>query len=1053
MKSTLLFIVFSVFLCNLSLAQEYRFNEYTIEDGIPQNFIYSINQDARGYLWIGTGEGLCKFDGRNFVSFSSLDGLAEDVITCSFESTEGTVWFGHNEGGITKFKNGSFTTLNSTENEVTGKINGFTKAGDDVFFVSQNQGLFQISNDSITKIGSFGKDNFFCVQSFDSNNILIGTDEGTIHIQKNGANWVSMATNQENSWVSAMTKSNEPGVILIGFKEGRLLKSRVHENKIQFSTWNSETDISEYEIQNIMQDKDDNIWMGTFGQGLIKLEVDTSSAGEFDITSYNENTGLASNFVQSAFQDREGNIWVGTFGQGLYRLIDDFFTFYSHDESSGYGNSVHSIWDQNDVKWYGVENGLIRISPEEEVQWQFFNHTNGFVTDKITSLYERDSVLWIGTENKGFYKHELGKKSFTKINNSFGSLANHVNQITVDESSVWVATEGGLVVYNIKNKTTNLFDTQIGLAHNSIKSVYKGRDGKIWMGTKSRFLFCLHNSSIEEFEITTRGELEIIDISEDQQGNIWLATSEFGVYQKIGDKFAHFSIEDGLKSNYCYAVDCDTRGNVWIGHRGALSRVSLENFTVESFDHHSGIDAQINFRATFLDQKGNLWFGTDKGAIKYNPQKDKKVSVPPVINLLNVKIGEEWYNQDQTADLSYDSYRIQFDFIGISFTEPEEVTYKYKLKGHDEIYSNSTKETSITYSKINDGDYTFEVIACNGNGDCSETPATFSFHVGIPFWKAWWFYVLVVGFVALVVYLLIRSRVKRFKATQAYLEEQLAIKTKEVVEKAEKIEEINIDLTASINYAERIQSAILPEIDVLNNHYENSFIFFKPRDVVSGDFYFVREYDDKIVVACCDCTGHGVPGAFMSMIGSTTLRNIYKLMENSGEWKTPEMVLETLDEEIQKILHQQEYDPSDKDDFLKSRDGMDLTLAEINTKTNEVLLCSAKRHSFIAQNGEIEILSGDKRAIGGGEVLQRPFTLKRIQMQEGDALFMFSDGYPDQFGGPDGRKLKLSGARKIIEGLSEVDKSQYSERVKSNFELWQAEYEQIDDVLFMGILF
>jgi len=1037
----------------LNFGQEYRFNQYTIEDGIPQNFIYSINQDARGYLWIGTGEGLSKFDGKNFVNYSIQNGLSEDVITCSFESENGTVWFGHNEGGITKFIDGTFTPLKSKLDPVTGKINGFTKAGNTVFFVSQNQGLFKIEDDRISKVGSFGKDNFFCVQAFDEENILIGTDEGCIHVQKQKDNWIEASTNHEDQWISALSKSNEEGIVLIGMKEGQLYKSRIHEGKIQFSRWDSETDISEYQIQNIMQDKDDNIWLGTFGQGLIKLEVDTSRNSEFDITAYNENTGLASNFVQSAFQDREGNIWIGTFGNGLYRLIDDFFTFYSHDPNTGIGNNVTAIWEKDDIKWYGVENGLIMVAPEEDVKWRFYNSKNGFVDDKVTSLTERDSTLWIGTENKGFYALDRTTLKIKKINTPFSSLVNHVNQIAVDESLVWVATEGGLLVYNLDNKTADLFDTQIGLAHNSIKSVYRDKEGKIWMGTKSRFLFCLHNSSIQEYEITTRGELEIVDITEDNDGNIWLATSEYGIYEMIGGKFAHYSVEDGLKSNYCYTVACDINGDMWIGHRGALSRISGTEFSIETYDHESGIDAQINYRSTFSDYKGNLWFGTDKGAIKYNPQKDKKLSIAPVINLLAIKIGDQTHYPNEVLNLSYDNYRIQFDFIGISFDAPDEVTYKYKLTGHDEIYSNPTKETSISYSKINDGDYTFEVIACNSNNECNNTPAKFSFSVGIPFWKAWWFYLLVVGIISLAVYILIRSRVRRFKATQAYLEEQLAIKTKEVVEKAEKIEEINIDLTASINYAERIQSAILPEIDVLNNHYKNSFIFFKPRDVVSGDFYFVREYDERIVVACCDCTGHGVPGAFMSMIGATTLRNIYKMMENSEEWKTPEKVLEKLDDEIQKILHQQEFDPSDVEDFLKSRDGMDLTLAEINTKTNEVLLSSAKRHSFIRQNGKIEIISGDKRAIGGGEIMQRPFTLSRFQMQKDDALFMFSDGYPDQFGGADGRKLKLSGARKIVEELSEVPKEQYAQRVQSNFELWQADFDQIDDVLFMGILF
>ena len=1052
MRSFLLFGLI-LFFVSAHFAQEYRFNQYTSENGISQNFIYSIHQDAQGYLWIGTGEGLSRFDGKNFKNYTVANGLAEDVITSSFEADNGTVWFGHNEGGITKFKDGEFKTITSKSAHVTGKINSFTQAGKSIFFVSQNQGVFKIENDNIYFIGKFEKSNFFCLESFDDTHILIGTDEGDILIQEKEGSWNKTASNHEENWVSAMAASNEPGIILIGTKEGQLFKSRIFEGKIQFSLWNNEMEFSDYQIQHITQDKNGNIWLGTFGQGLIKLEVNTTKNSGIEIIGYNEKTGLSSNFVQSAFQDREGNIWIGTFGKGLYRLIDDFFTFYKNDLNPTNENNITAIWKQGNTKCYGLENGLVINRPKEDTEWYLFNSENGFVNDKVSCLFHQNESLWIGTEKRGLYLLNLIDFRIDKIDMPYGSLVNHINQITVADSMAWIATEGGLVVYNIKEKSSSLLDTQIGLAHNSIKSVYRDEKGKIWLGTKSRFLFCLTNQTVEEFEITTRGELEIIDIAEDRKGNIWLATSEYGIYKMEVDEFIHYSTQDGLKSNYCYTLSKAVNGDIWVGHRGGLSRISTSDYSIQTYDHESGIDAQINYRSDFIDDKGNLWFGSDKGAIQYNPQKDENQAIAPVINLLSVKIGEKLYRPEEEPQISYDQYRIEFDFIGISFDEPDEVTYRYKLVGHDEVYSNPTKETTVAYSKIKDGDYTFEVISCNSKNECNSQAAEFSFSIGIPFWKAWWFYLLVLSCMVLIVYVLIRLRVRRFKATQTYLEERLAFKTKEVVEKAEKIEEINIDLTASINYAERIQSAILPDIDVLNKYFEHSFILFKPRDVVSGDFYFVREYDNRLIVACCDCTGHGVPGAFMSMIGATTLRNIYKMMESSGEWKTPEKVLEKLDDEIQKILHQQEFESSDSDDMLRSGDGMDLTIAEIHIKTKEVLLASAKRHSFIRQNGKIEIISGDKRAIGGADILKTPFQLLRFKMAENDALFIFSDGYPDQFGGTDGRKLKLSGTSEILSKLNELPKNEYSKRVKSAFEQWQGDFDQIDDVLFMGMLF
>lgn len=1047
-KSIFLFLALTIGLNALS--QEYRFNQYTTEDGISQNFIYSINQDAKGYLWVGTGEGLAKFDGKNFVSFTTLDGLAEDIITCSHVDKSGIQWFGHNEGNISKFNGTKFETV-ATRGVIKGKINAISSNSVNTFFISQSEGLFMIENNVPIPIGTFEKENFFALQCIDENNLMIGTDEGLVLIQKKGSKWISIGSYYEDEWISAISKSNEPEVFLVGMKNGDLVKTR-NQDGLQFRSWDSKIDISKYQIQSILEDKDKNIWLGTYGQGLIKLHVDSTGESDFELTTYNENTGLSSNFVQSVFQDREGNIWIGTFGTGLSTLIDDFFTFYSHDPTE-LGNNVTALWIEGDDQWFGVENGLIHVGPNLENKWEFFNGENGLSSSQISSLYLKDSVLWIGTNGDGMYSLDTRTEKITKIHWDFGSLQRMVNQLTVKDGSVWVATEGGLIVYHIANESNNLFDTEMGLAHNAIKTVMADDQGTIWMGTHSRFLYALRNSSIDEFEITTTGELEVLSITQDKNGDIWLATAESGVYKKIGNAFVNFSTDDGLKSNFCYSIHADAAGYMWIGHRGGLTKFSSNSEESQIYDHTSGIDAQINTNAMFLDNKSNLWIGTDKGGIKYNPTKDKKNKVAPVVNLLKVRIGDKSYPVDTDINLPYNNYRIQFDFIGISFKNPEEVTYQFKMEGNDEIFSNPTSELSATYGRLADGEYEFQIIACNEAGVCSPINKSIRINIAKPYWKTWWFYLLVALILITLVLLLIRLRVRRFKATQAYLENELAIKTKEVVEKAERIEEINKDMTASINYAQRIQSAILPKDDVLDKYFPHSFIFFKPRDVVSGDFYFIREYPDKIVVACCDCTGHGVPGAFMSMIGSTTLRNIYKLMENSNEWLTPEKVLEKLDDEIQKILHQQEYNANDENDFFRSRDGMDLTLCEINTNTNEVLMCAAKRHSYIQQNGEIEIIGGDKRAIGGGEVDQIDFTLKRFQMNSGDALYLFSDGYPDQFGGADGRKLKLSGTKKIIEGLSEQLRENQFQAIASNFHLWQADYDQIDDVLFMGLLF
>jgi ligand-binding sensor domain-containing protein/serine phosphatase RsbU (regulator of sigma subunit) len=1043
-------LILLVSLSCLSYGQTFRFNQYTTEDGISQDFIYTINQDDQGYLWVGTGEGICRFDGKHFVTYKMQDGLVEDVVTSAYMDKKGTQWFGHNGGGITQFKSGKFSGIEN-QTLIESKINGISGSGNSIFGIAQNNGLFEIVENTLVLIGDFGKESFHAVQCIDDTNILLGTSEGLLHLVKENSKWKLENSYRNNSWVSDLSPSLEEDVYLMATQEGSIFKVRLSDRKIQFSSWDSDVNYGEAQIQSIMEDSHGNIWLGTFGGGLIKLHTDTLGSGEFEISKYNTSTGMSSDFVQSVFQDREGNIWVGTFGSGLSTLIDDFFTFYSYDEEN-YGNSVSAIWIDGNEKWYGVSSGIFRLSSKLDSSWAFYDGSNGFVNDKVTDMFWSDSILWIGTADHGMYTYNMKTEEFSKILWDYGSLQNKVNQITGDKYSIYVATEGGLIVYFKENNSTNLFDTQVGLAHNSIKTVCIASDETIWMGTHSRFLYGIRNSEIDEFEITNGGELEITAISEDLSGNIWIATAENGVYKKVGESFSHYSTAEGLKSNYTYAVSTDANGNIWVGHRGGLSKIVEKEDKVIIYGHKSGIGGQVNPRTMFLDDKNYFWIGTDDGAIKYDHSKDRRKEVAPVINLLSVLIGEKEYPVEKDIKLPYDNYRVQFNFIGISFKNPDKVKYKYMLEGYDQVYSDFTHETFATYGRLSDGKYTFHVMACTEDGTCTEHSASIKISITKPFWKQIWFYFLVAVVLIGSVILIFRIRVRRLQANQIYLEEQLAIKTKEVVEKADIIQEINKDMTASINYAERIQSAILPTTDQLLEKFPESFIFFRPRDIVSGDFYFMRHYKDKMIVACVDCTGHGVPGAFMSMIGSTTLRNIYKLMDSTGNWMKPDEVLDLLDEEIQRILHQRTSNDMEHD-FFKSRDGMDMTLCEIDLKTNEIYLSSAKRHSIIVQNNTIEILSGDKRPIGGGEIDVVDFTCKTFQMKKGDSLFLFSDGYSDQFGGPTGRKLKLSGVKSIVENMLELDRSEYGKTIEDSFDSWSKDNEQIDDVLMIGLQF
>lgn len=259
------------------------------------------------------------------------------------------------------------------------------------------------------------------------------------------------------------------------------------------------------------------------------------------------------------------------------------------------------------------------------------------------------------------------------------------------------------------------------------------------------------------------------------------------------------------------------------------------------------------------------------------------------------------------------------------------------------------------------------------------------------------------------------------------------------------IQEKNKKIEDSINYAQRIQSSILPDNRLIRDFFPKSFIYYKPRDVVSGDFPWFFSHGDDIYIAAVDCTGHGVPGAMLSFIGYFLLNNIVDNDKalNSGE------ICDMLHDGVRTTLKQDREDAS-------GRDGMDIALCKINVKKKELHFAGAHRPLFLIRKGELIEYKGDRKAIGGiplGNKAEQPFTDYVINILSGDKVFFFSDGLPDQLGGPEHKKYSPGRIRSIILENSSFSMTQYYEYFVQDFDEWKGESKQIDDVLLIGIEF
>ena len=252
------------------------------------------------------------------------------------------------------------------------------------------------------------------------------------------------------------------------------------------------------------------------------------------------------------------------------------------------------------------------------------------------------------------------------------------------------------------------------------------------------------------------------------------------------------------------------------------------------------------------------------------------------------------------------------------------------------------------------------------------------------------------------------------------------------------ISEQNKDITDSINYAQKIQQALLPSDESVKNLFPQSFIFFQPRNVVSGDFYWASSQNNKSIIAAVDCTGHGVPGAFMSMIGNSLLNQIV----NEQGFTQPNEILFHLREEVIKALKQ-------TGAMGESRDGMDIAL--LSMENNKLEFAGANNPLIHIRNGNLTEYKGDKQPIGIYEGTPKPFANITLEVQTGDSVYLYTDGYADQFGGHQNKKFKYSQLKELLTTIAELPIEKQKEKLKINFEAWKANNEQVDDVLVIGI--
>jgi ligand-binding sensor domain-containing protein/serine phosphatase RsbU (regulator of sigma subunit) len=1027
--------------------QSYRFRNYGPGSKLPDTYIYTINQDNRGFLWVGTGSGLVKFDGFDFYNVPFPDSVTNRYASVSLKDNNGNLWFGCNDGTLFYLKNNNIVQVPDLNVQ---SINALFESPDGfIWVIPQDRIIFRINENNPGDITKYfvSRDILMTTACMaPEGKLLIGTQEKLLYcsISKDSVKIENEIKGIEYSKIQTIQPLSEEGKFIIGVEGSGIYRLIINNNKPVLSRYPDHSEFESIDVKSIFQDRAGSIWISTYGSGLCQMELSPDSEFIKSKTFFNTASGLAADNVKTVFQDMEDNIWIGFYGEGLSILTSNAFSFFTPSVNPVENNIIY-VNQLNGKYFLGTPKGYFLFNIETGKPESFTDISQLLQGIEILSfMLDKGNRLWIGTKGGGLFLKNLNG-GLSRFYRSGNNSEDFIKNIASDGKNLWLSTLDGVIVVDINSgNIRKKYKIEDRLPHNSINQIFMKRDGGALVGTDCDRLYEIHldaGVTIGNGILSGSTRNKVLCFTESNPGEIWAGTGGNGVFYILNDSVTSITTENGLLSNYCRSILADSNNKIWIGHERGFSRYDINTGTIKVFSNDFAKGGDCNPLALFETTDGKVLIGTTEGLICYDRLKEKKSSKAPINNILSVTINDNRYPYQPYFSLPYNKrYRIVIDYVGINMTDPEKVSYKTIMDNIDDDWSEMKFSRQISYNP-REGKYKFNLVSFSEDLLTQETPASFEIFIKKPFWRTWWALLIWIAVISGIVAIIIYVREKSQREIKEYLESELAERTRLVLKQKDEIELQNIEITDSINYAKRIQSSILPDVNKLRDTFKDAFIIFHPRDIVSGDFYWFDSIDEeRFVIVCADSTGHGVPGAFMSMIGSTLLQDI---VSRKGITK-PSEVLTLLDKQIFSTLNQ-------NINIGVSNDGMDMVVCEFNVKTRHVRFASAMRPVIIVLEGESYYIRGNRCSVGGESVIEKFFDDQEYYLAQGDTVYMFSDGLPDQFGGADGKKMKIARLKRLIEEVNKLPMAEQKEIISNFYFDWKGDYEQVDDILLMGI--
>jgi ligand-binding sensor domain-containing protein/signal transduction histidine kinase len=731
------------------------------ENGLPQNTVQSITQTRDGYIWIGTQEGLARFDGLKFVIFDkeNTPQFKSNDIRSLLEDREGALWISTSYG-LLRLQNGQFTAFTANEGLPDNSVGQIAQDRGGNLWIVTSAGLARYRNGSFrTYTASDGLASNVIQTLFarPDGSLLIVTPAGIeVWVDEKITQWPT----PEELKTAGITSIEEDvtGRLLFGTLDGLF-----EFNGGKTTAHSANQGLPNSRISSLHIDREGSLWIGTAG-GVARFRD-----GRLD--SFTSAIGLSSNLILSIFEDREGSVWIGTEAGGLNLLKSKKFTTFTAKDGLP-SDLVKTIYqDPSGAIWIGTNGGGLALL--KDGKFQTVTTREGLSSDVVFSL-AGDGVggLWVGTPD-GLNLLKGGRfKTFTFADGLANDL---VRSVYMDRSgNLWVGTRDGLTRFKDGRFTT--YTTHDGLANNFIGALYEDSKGNLWIGT----LGGLSKFKDERFtSFTTNDGLSsntVICFYEDAEGDLWIGTSGGGLDRLRGEKFVSFTSGNGLPDDVIYRVLEDGQRNLWLSSSKGIFRLSKRE--LESFANHriaalspvlyGPADGMLTREcsggghpAAWKTTDGKLWFATIKGIAVIDPENIATNSLPPPLAIEQVRVDNQTVPWGPRIEAPAGSSRFDFYYTALSFIAPENVRFKYKLEGFDQDWIDGGPQRVAYYTNLRPGNYRFRVIAANNDGVWNEQGAAFELYLRPHFYQTYWFYALGALLLAAIAWEIYRLRLRQ----------------------------------------------------------------------------------------------------------------------------------------------------------------------------------------------------------------------------------------------------------------------------------------------------